>query len=232
MRRPRPALIVMALSALVLVSVPIGVAVAGSNAPVIVAPVGEEIRADIAKTKENARAAEQALVQFPRVEKEIVVSQPAPVALSIPRFDVTADIDPVGVASDGWAEIPDDVSRVGWYRFGSAPGATSGSSVIVGHRDGWNEGAGALYNVAQLEPGDPVIVAREDGSTITYEVVSREAFGKDDLPTRELFSELGDPRLTLISCIGYFDRSNGGYQENVVVTAIPVSTSPGASAQR
>jgi hypothetical protein len=28
--------------------------------------------------------------------------------------------------------------------------------------------------------------------------------------------------LTLISCIGYFDRSADGYRENVVVTAVPV----------
>ena len=34
----------------------------------------------------------------------------------------------------------------------------------------------------------------------------------------------GDPRLTLISCGGYYDRANGGYQDNVVVTAVPVST--------
>jgi LPXTG-site transpeptidase (sortase) family protein len=132
----------------------------------------------------------------------------------------------VGVEADGWAEIPDDVARVGWYRFGSAPGASSGSAVIVGHRDGWNEGAGALYDLAQVEPGDTIEVEREDGSTVAYTVVSREAIDKSDLPTEELFSEVGDPRLTLISCIGYFDRDNGGYLQNIVVTAIPQVASP------
>ncbi len=154
--------------------------------------------------------------------------QPAPVSLSIPRLDVRAEIDPVGVESDGWVEIPDDVARVGWYRFGPAPGASSGSAVIVGHRDGWNEGAGALYDLAQVEPGDTIEVEREDGSTLTYTIVSREAIDKTDLPTDELFAEAGDPRLTLISCIGYFDRDNGGYLQNIVVTAVPEADSPRA----
>lgn len=228
MRRPRPALIVTALSALVLMSVPFGVAVAGSNASAPVEQAGDRSPfAREAAPPASASPADPSLA-FPRVEQVVDVPQPVPVSLSIPRLDVRAEIDQVGVESDGWVEIPEDVARVGWYRFGAAPGAASGSAVIVGHRDGWNVGAGALYDLAQVEPGDDIVVEREDGSAIAYRVVSREAIDKADLPTDELFSEAGDPRLTLISCIGYFDRDNGGYLQNIVVTAVPLTASLGA----
>ena len=55
-----------------------------------------------------------------------------------------------------------------------------------------------------------------------YEVVAREVVAKNLLPTSDLFAENGPERLTLISCIGYFDRDGDGYRENVVVTAVPV----------
>jgi len=223
MRRPRPAIIVTALSALVLVSVPFGVAVAGSLAsPSDVQAVGERMPLAAGQLLTEARAMTEAQTPFSRVEQVAKPVQPVPTSIVIPELDVRAPIDQVGVEADGWVEIPDDVARVGWYRFGVAPGSAEGSAVIVGHRDGWNEGAGALYDLARLEPGDVIQVERADSSTVTYAVVSREAIDKADLPTSELFAEIGDPRLTLISCIGYFDRGNGGYQQNIVVTALPV----------
>jgi LPXTG-site transpeptidase (sortase) family protein len=227
MRRPRPAIIVTALSALVLVSVPIGVAVAGSGAsPVIVESLGSrsESTTTTPPVPRATTVAESAGIT--RVVPTVEVQQPGPVRLTIPNLDVAADVDLVGVHSDGWVEIPEDVSRVGWYKFGAAPGAATGSAVIVGHRDGFDAGAGALYRLSELAPGDLIEVEREDGSVLSYAVTSREAIDKDALPSEELFSEKGEPRLTLISCIGYFDRDRGGYMQNIVVTATPIDESP------
>jgi sortase (surface protein transpeptidase) len=79
-----------------------------------------------------------------------------------------------------------------------------------------------LYRLSELSLGEVVKVEREDGSVMTYVVTSREAIDKEALPSDQLFSEEGDPRLTLISCIGYFDRDRGGYLQNIVVTATPI----------
>lgn len=62
-----------------------------------------------------------------------------------------------------------------------------------------------------------------DGSLLGYRVVAREfiqksAFG-DAAP--DLFALDGQARLTLISCGGFYDPNAGGYQANVVVTAVP-----------
>jgi LPXTG-site transpeptidase (sortase) family protein len=154
----------------------------------------------------------------PRSVKEAIV----PVSIGIDRLNVQASIDAVGVVEDGGVEIPEDVQRVGWFRFGAGPGQGEGSTVIVGHRDGFDQGAGAFYSIASLDVADRVQLDLADGSTQEYEVVSREVIEKEILPTSEIFAEDGPERLTLISCIGYFDRSNGGYRENVVVTAVPV----------
>ena len=135
---------------------------------------------------------------------------------------VRAPVDPVGIYEDGSVEIPEDVSRVGWYRFGSDPAQGEGSTVIVGHRDGFDQGAGAFYSIAGLDIGDAIEVELADGSLREYEVVAREVVAKNLLPTSDLFAENGPERLTLISCIGYFDRDGDGYRENVVVTAVPV----------
>lgn len=60
--------------------------------------------------------------------------QPAPAILAVPSLGIEARVDPVGVRNDGQMAIPDDVDRVGWYRFGPVPGS-DGSAVLAGHVD-------------------------------------------------------------------------------------------------
>ncbi len=144
-----------------------------------------------------------------------------PAALVIPAIGVTADVDRVGVKDDGQVEIPEDGMRIGWYRFGTAPGSPEGSTVLVGHRDTKEQGPGALYRLGDLKPGDQVQILREDWTTLTYSVVARDALAKSEFPGEELFRRTGAPVLTLITCGGDYIPGSG-YTENVVVTAVPV----------
>ena len=156
------------------------------------------------------------------VQPRSVIDPVPPVRVEIDKLGVDAPVDAVGVYEDGSVEIPDDVARVGWYRFGSDPAQGQGSTVIVGHRDGFDQGRGAFYSISALDVGDEVSIELSDGGFLDYEVVAREVIAKEILPTSDLFAEDGDERLTLISCIGYFERGGDGYRENVVVTAVPV----------
>ena len=151
------------------------------------------------------------------------VKGPAPITLEIPAIDVVSEVVPVGVDADQQVVIPEDISQVGWYRFGATPGTGVGSSVIVGHRDGRNYGVGAFYDLGQLGIGDPISVTNEAGTQITYEVTGVESIKKSKLPFRELFRETGEETLTLISCIGYFEPGVG-YDANIIVSAIPRSS--------
>lgn len=234
MRRPRPAILVLIGSLVLLVGAPLAWAgfVASNDSAQAVETIGERpepiTNQSVEETAEPAPAVPK--VAGPEVERIGVPVQPrvavtpiAPVGVAIDKLGVQAPVDPVGVYEDGSVEIPDDVSRVGWYRFGSDPAQGEGSTVIVGHRDGVDQGAGAFYSIAALDVGDSIEVELADGSTQDYEVVAREVIAKEILPTSDLFAETGPERLTLISCIGYFDRSGDGYRENVVVTAVPVT---------
>jgi sortase (surface protein transpeptidase) len=146
---------------------------------------------------------------------------PAPVRLTVPALGVDAPLDPVGVRDDGQMQLPDDVDRVGWYRFGPAPGE-AGAAVLAGHVDDVEQGLGALGPLREAEPGDEVRVTGASGAVTRWRVVSRELVEKRALPVDRVFGRTGPPRLVLVTCGGPFLAEYGSYQENVVVVAEPL----------
>jgi LPXTG-site transpeptidase (sortase) family protein len=92
--------------------------------------------------------------------------------------------------------------------------------VLIGHRDTVAEGPGALFDLDEVQSGDPVVV-RAGNRSLRYEVVSLRSIDKAALPDA-LFGRTGQPRLVLITCGGPYLPEAGGYQENVVVVARPV----------
>lgn len=152
---------------------------------------------------------------------EFITPGDEPVHVTIDSIGVSSPIDPVGLDSAGAVRIPEDITRIGWYRFGVLPGSGTGSAVLVGHRDGRDQGHGAFYELSGLGIEDRIIVTTLSGRRLPYEVVARETIPKTKLPIDELFSDRGQARLTLISCAGYYSRDNGGYQSNIVITAVP-----------
>jgi sortase (surface protein transpeptidase) len=145
----------------------------------------------------------------------------APVRLAVPARGVDTVVDPVGVEADGQMALPADVDRVGWYRFGPAPGDT-GSAVLAGHVDDAEQGLGALAPIRDAAVGDDVVVTDATGTETRWRVVSRELLQKQALPLDRLFAREGPPRLTLITCGGPFLPELGSYRDNVVVVAEPV----------
>ena len=145
----------------------------------------------------------------------------APVRLAVPARGVDPAVDPVGVEPDGQMAIPADVDRVGWYRFGPAPG-DDGSAVIAGHVDDRDQGLGAMAPLRDATVGDEVVVTDAAGTPSRWRVVSREVIQKQVLPLDRLFAREGPPRLTLITCGGPFLAEFGSYRDNVVVVAEPV----------
>ncbi|GAB3107685.1 hypothetical protein GCM10027160_04640 [Streptomyces calidiresistens] len=144
-----------------------------------------------------------------------------PTGVSLARVGLDAPLDPVGVNDDRTMEIPEDVSRAGWYRFGPAPGAPAGSAVVAGHVDATGGERGAMAALYDVRAGDVVTVRRDGAGPLRYEVVARELIEKRALPA-ELFRRDGPPVLTLITCAGPYDRERGGYLSNLVVTAVPL----------
>ena len=144
-----------------------------------------------------------------------------PVRLAVPARGVDTVVDPTGVGRDGQMALPDDVDRIGWYRFGPAPG-DAGSAVLAGHVDDVEQGLGALAPLRDAAVGDDVVVTDATGTETRWRVVSRELLQKQALPLGRLFAREGPPRLTLITCGGPFLPELGSYRDNVVVVAEPV----------
>ena len=118
-------------------------------------------------------------------------------------------------------EIPTDIHTIGWYQWGSAPGASAGSIVMVGHVDSAVQGLGAFFYLKTLTQGALITVTTADNKVWNYHVVAREEFPKTNVPLAAIFDQAGPPRLILATCGGAFDRSTKSYYDNIVITALP-----------
>ncbi len=157
-----------------------------------------------------------------RLEDVFGQRPPAPVGLDVDAIAIAAaPVDPVGVEPGGSMEIPTDISRVGWYEYGPAPGDDEGTAVLTAHVDSRIQGKGVFYDLDALRPGDAVDVVMDDGTSRAFVVDEVRQIPKVDLPTGELFRRDGEPRLALITCGGDFDPSSRHYRDNLVVLATP-----------
>jgi sortase (surface protein transpeptidase) len=147
------------------------------------------------------------------------------VRLTVPSAGIDASVTPVGVDTNGAMVVPKEVSEVGWYRYGPAPGATAGAAVLAGHVDARAQGAGALFALRTVGVGDRVTVALDGGRSLVYRVVGKQTITKQRLPVERLFARDGAPRLVLITCGGPFLADLGSYRDNLVIVAEPVQGS-------
>jgi hypothetical protein len=141
------------------------------------------------------------------------------VDVEIAAIDYRAAVRPVGVAPSGAMELPADPRVLGWYRFGAGP-TEPGSAVLAGHLDSLRFGLGPLVRLRDIEVDDSLTVGLSDGGRLEYVVVRVDRFDRDALPG-SLFSRSGPRILRIITCGGEYDADSGGYQSNLVVTAVP-----------
>ncbi|MGY1619211.1 class F sortase [Geodermatophilus sp. SYSU D00691] len=223
----RPAAVVAVLGTVLAVGIPAAWALTRPDAAAG-APVAEALRTPPAPSESPVPGAPAApAVTLPPVTVRDAApardsAVPAPVRLTVPSLGIDAPVEPVGVAPDGQMQIPDDVARAGWYRFGPAPGG-AGNAVLAGHVDDAEQGLGALAPLREAAPGTEVVVTDAAGTTTRWRVVSRELISKQQLPLAELFARDGAPRLVLVTCGGPFDPGSRSYRDNVVVVAEPVA---------
>lgn len=161
------------------------------------------------------------VVDATRIEAPDEVQPPR--RISIPSVDIAMPVGATGVARDGQMELPDDPRRIGWYRFGALPGDDRGSAVLGGHVDSERYGSGPLARLASVREGARITVTASDGTRIRYEVTSVERIQKAALPVDRLFDPDVAHRLVIVTCGGRFLPDAGGYEDNIVVIATPVS---------
>ncbi|MFD5515330.1 class F sortase [Streptomyces sp. NPDC127066] len=144
-----------------------------------------------------------------------------PQRVDIPSTGVQAPVVARGLDGRGAIDPPpfDQPGVVGWYAAGAKPGA-AGTALMVGHVDTETRPA-VFYRLSAVKPGDTVRVMRDDGTVAEFTVDDVQVLPRDRFDARQAYGvrESGRAELRLITCGGTFDRADGSYTANVVVSA-------------
>ncbi len=156
------------------------------------------------------------------VGSEGVVS--APTTVSIPSIGASSTLIDTGLNPDGTAEVPplDQPWQASWFQPGVIPGQV-GPAVLYGHISGRVDGQsvpGVFARLAELQPGDQVVVERFDAPPLTWQITRVETHDKDTFPTQAVYGDTDGPELRLVSCGGTFDPVTRSYEANVVAFAV------------
>ncbi|WP_434994737.1 class F sortase [Arthrobacter sp. Ld5] len=172
-------------------------------------------------TPPPARPTAVADVPVQQADAALQPRDPEPVSLAIAGTDISVKVVDVGIEDNDAMEIPDSFYEAGWYRYGPSPGAEKGNAVIAAHVDSLTE----VMPFAQLKDvavGTIVTVGLEDGRSLTYEVSDVRNVPKATLNGSEIFKRDGAHELKVITCGGEWLAEEGDYEDNVVLTALPL----------
>ncbi len=143
----------------------------------------------------------------------------APVRLTIPKLGVSAAIDPMGLTPAGDMDAPTGPHNVGWFKFGSHPGA-SGTAVIAGHYGPWKNGEKSVFdNLHTLGKGDAIYVEDARGATTAFVVRESQTYAPDQQVPSVFGADDGQAHLNLITCQGTWNDAGQTYSTRLVVFA-------------
>jgi len=142
-----------------------------------------------------------------------------PTGVEIPKIKAKSTLVPLGLNADGTIEVPpvSNPMQAGWYDKAPTPGEI-GPAVILGHVDG-NKQPGIFFHLKELAKGDEVLVSRTDGTTARFTITKVDQVSKKDFPTEQVYGDVSDAELRLITCGGVFDHSAHSYEDNIIVYA-------------
>lgn len=160
-------------------------------------------------------------------EEVVGLPRALPTHIRIPKIHVDTDFErSLGLNADKTIEVPESYEKVGWYKYGAAPGEV-GTASILGHVDSY-QGAAVFYLLGKLEAGDRVYITRADGIEAEFVVEYSERYPQSDFPTEKVYGKTDYPSLRLITCTGTYDRGVARYTHNLVVYARLVEDTEGA----
>lgn len=162
-----------------------------------------------------------------------VPSQSPPKWLRIPAINVESDLIPVVLGANDEIDVSElETLQAAWYggrdpntvADDPLPGEIGVPAAIVGHVDGPIDGVkgrpGVFHRLAELKPGDEIIVEREDGSRARFLVYQVDEYEKAAFPADDVYAPTETPELRAITCSGPFGQVRAGhYDRNTVVRA-------------
>jgi LPXTG-site transpeptidase (sortase) family protein len=143
----------------------------------------------------------------------------SPVRLLIPRISVNATIESRGLDANRNMQTPSNFHDVAWYNLGPTPGLP-GNALLNGHVNWWT-GSAVFTRLAELRPGDTVVVVRGDGTRATFKVTRRQVVAAN-ARIASLFAPSRVATLTLITCTGAWDVRIQSDTHRLLVSAVLV----------
>jgi LPXTG-site transpeptidase (sortase) family protein len=178
--------------------------------PALMSPFGQAALPDSQSLSALATTAEVS------VSGKALIPTAPPAQLLIPALNVHRAVETVSVNRSGVMNLPINAWNAGWYGGGPIPGAP-GDAVIEGHA-GYPDQPMIFGKLGKLHAGDQIIVVLSDGSRRLFLVDSMATVPVGSAPPG-MAEPYGPPRLTLITCTGYFNKSSYSYSERLVVEA-------------
>lgn len=139
-----------------------------------------------------------------------------PTHIRIPRIDVDAFVEYVGVTPDGAMDVPKERANVAWFNLGSRPGE-NGSAVFAGHY-GWKNGKESVFdNLYKLRKGDKLYIEDEKGVIVSFVVRESRRYDPNEDASGVFNSSDGKAHLNLITCEGDWNKDQKSYSNRLVV---------------
>jgi len=137
--------------------------------------------------------------------------------LAIPKINVNAVVESVGLTHDGSMDAPKGPTNVALFNRGPRPGE-KGSAVITGHYGQWEDGKDSVFDdLHTLKKGDIIHVEHGDGTTVSFVVRELRTYAEYDDATEVFGSSDGEAHLNLITCAGTWDKPTNTYSHRLVV---------------
>jgi LPXTG-site transpeptidase (sortase) family protein len=131
----------------------------------------------------------------------------------ISAIDVDAPVVVIPIRDGTW-DVEQITHEVGHLQGTASPGDNS-NVVMAGHITLSAGGYGPFRGLAQLQPGDEVLVYVRDQEVYVYEVDSLKTVEATDV---EVTYPTTEPMLTLLTCVNW-DAVQGRYNDRLVVVA-------------
>jgi LPXTG-site transpeptidase (sortase) family protein len=127
-----------------------------------------------------------------------------PVRLVIPKINVDAAFEYLGLTPSGAMDVPKGPDNVAWFNLGPRPGEI-GSSVVAGHY-GWKNNIPAVFdNLYKLGKGDKMYIVDDKGATTTFMVGEIGIYDQNGDASNVFGSNDGKAHLNLITCEGVWN---------------------------
>ncbi len=141
-----------------------------------------------------------------------------PVRLQIPKINVDAVIESVGLTKDGAMVAPETPGNAAWYDLGPKPGEI-GNAVIDGH-SGWKNDIPAIFDTLHaLHKGDKIFVTDTAGILTVFTVSEIRTYNPDADASGVFRSSDGKAHLNLITCAGVWNEATKNSSKRLVVFA-------------